>query len=87
MVAAPAERAVLPAQRHVWERVPERANGLQVLLGFTLQPAQGRARRRTRQFLLGPRIEQVQPPRVAFVTIPCYGIIVWTLGSSVAKAP
>lgn len=37
-------------------------------------------------FLLGSRIEQVQPRRVAFVTFPCYGIIAWMLGSSVAKA-
>lgn len=37
-------------------------------------------------FLLGSRIEQVQPRRVAFVTFPCYGIIGWMLGSSVAKA-
>jgi hypothetical protein len=37
-------------------------------------------------FLLGPRIEEVQPKRVAFVTLPCYGIIAWMLGRSVAVA-
>lgn len=37
-------------------------------------------------FLLGSRIEQVQPRRVALVTFPCYGIITWMLGGSVAKA-
>ena len=37
-------------------------------------------------FLLGARIEQVQSRRVAFVTFPCYAIIGWMLGSSVAKA-
>ncbi|MBI5611029.1 MAG: MAPEG family protein [Deltaproteobacteria bacterium] len=36
--------------------------------------------------LLGPRIEQVQSRRVAFVTFPCYAIIFWMLGASVAKA-
>ena len=35
--------------------------------------------------LLGARIEQVQPRRVALVTFPCYGIVLWMLGSSVAK--
>jgi uncharacterized MAPEG superfamily protein len=37
-------------------------------------------------FLLGARIEQVQPRRVAVVTFPCYAIIGWMLGSAVAKA-
>ena len=37
-------------------------------------------------FLLGARIEQMQPRRVALVTFPCYGIIAWMLGSSVLKA-
>lgn len=37
-------------------------------------------------FLLGPRIDQLQPRRVAFVTFPCYGIVAWMLGSSVARA-
>ena len=37
-------------------------------------------------FLLGPRIEQLQPRRVAFVTFPCYGIIAWMLGGSVVTA-
>jgi uncharacterized MAPEG superfamily protein len=37
-------------------------------------------------FLLGSRIERVQSRRVAFVTFPCYAIIGWMLGSSVAKA-
>ena len=37
-------------------------------------------------FLLGARIEEVQPKRVALVTFPCYGIIAWMLGSSVAAA-
>jgi len=37
-------------------------------------------------FLLGARIEHVQPKRVAFVTFPCYGLIACMLGSSVAKA-
>lgn len=37
-------------------------------------------------FLLGGRIEQVQPRRVAFVTFPCYAIIGWMLGTSVARA-
>jgi hypothetical protein len=36
-------------------------------------------------FLLGSRIERVQPRRVAFVTFPCYGLIFWMLGSSVLK--
>jgi len=36
-------------------------------------------------FLLGSRIEQVQPRRVAFVTFPCYGLVGWMLGSSVVK--
>lgn len=36
--------------------------------------------------LLGPRVEQVQPKRVAFVTLPCYAIIAWMLGSAVAAA-
>lgn len=37
-------------------------------------------------FLLGARIEQMQPRRVALVTFPCYGIIAWMLGSSVVRA-
>lgn len=37
-------------------------------------------------FLLGSRIEQMQPRRVAFVTFPCYGIIAWMLGSSAVRA-
>ena len=37
-------------------------------------------------FLLGARIEQVQSRRVAFVTFPCYAIVGWMLGSSVANA-
>ena len=37
-------------------------------------------------FLLGTRIERVQPRRVAFVTFPCYGIIAWMLGGSVVTA-
>lgn len=36
--------------------------------------------------LLGSRIEQVQPRRVALVTFPCYGIIAWLLGSVVIRA-
>ncbi len=36
--------------------------------------------------LLGARIEQVQPRRVAFVTFPCYAIIGWMLARSVARA-
>jgi len=37
-------------------------------------------------FLLGARIGQVQPRRVAFVTFPCYGIIAWMLGSLAVRA-
>lgn len=37
-------------------------------------------------FLLGPRVEQLQSRRVAFVTFPCYGIIAWMLGNVVVKA-
>ncbi len=36
--------------------------------------------------LLGRRIAQIQPKRVALVTIPCYAIIVWMLGSVVVRA-
>lgn len=36
--------------------------------------------------LLGARIEQVQPKRVALVTFPCYIIILWMLGGSLAEA-
>jgi hypothetical protein len=36
--------------------------------------------------LLGPRIDQVQPRRVAFVTIPCYAIVGWMLAGSVFRA-
>lgn len=34
--------------------------------------------------LLGARIEQVQPRRVAFVTSPCYAIVGWMSARSVA---
>jgi hypothetical protein len=37
-------------------------------------------------FLLGARIEQVQPRRVAFVTIPSYGLVAGMLGMAVARA-
>jgi hypothetical protein len=36
--------------------------------------------------LLGSRIEQVQPRRVALVTFPCYAIIGWMLVASVVEA-
>lgn len=36
-------------------------------------------------FLLGDRVEQVQPRRVALVTLPCYGMIAYMLGSSVVR--
>ena len=36
--------------------------------------------------LLGSRIEQVQPRRVAFVTLPCYSLIAWMLVSWVVRA-
>jgi uncharacterized MAPEG superfamily protein len=36
--------------------------------------------------LLGPRVEQVQPKRVAFVTFPCYALIAWMLVASVSHA-
>lgn len=36
--------------------------------------------------LLGARLGQVQPRRVAFVTVPCYAIITWMFGSAVVKA-
>lgn len=42
--------------------------------------------RATYPFLLGRRIEHLQPRRVAFVTFPCYGIIAWLLGGAVARA-
>lgn len=35
---------------------------------------------------LGPRVEQVQSRRVAFVTFPCYALIFWMLGGSVLRA-
>jgi uncharacterized MAPEG superfamily protein len=35
--------------------------------------------------LLGDRVEQVQSRRVAFATVPCYGIIAYLLGSSVLR--
>ncbi len=33
--------------------------------------------------LLGARLDQVQPRRVAWVTFPCYGLVAWMLGHSV----
>lgn len=37
-------------------------------------------------FLLGSRIAEVQPKRVALVTFPCYGLIAWMSATSVATA-
>ena len=37
-------------------------------------------------FLLGSRIAEVQPKRVALVTFPCYGLVAWLLATSVASA-
>lgn len=36
--------------------------------------------------LLGSRVMGVQPKRVALVTFPCYGLIVWMVGATVVEA-